>query len=280
MKASSARVVLTGASGGIGQPVAQALLKAGAAVMLVGRSAAGLAAQASELSQLTGVKSPRIDFRVADLSRPEDLASLSVLASAWGCNVLVHNAGLASFGRLQSLDARDIQAVVQTNLIAPMLLTQALLPHLLAQPNAQVICVGSVLGRLGLPGFSAYSASKFGLRGFAEALRRELQETPVKVQYLGPRSTRTDFNNEAVEAYNQATGTAMDSPQTVAAELLALLESEAAERFVGFPESLAVRLNGLAPTWLDASFKRNSRALPAAATTDRPPVITPLSSPI
>jgi short-subunit dehydrogenase len=226
------------------------------------------------------VKSPRIDFRVADLSRPEDLASLSVLASAWGCNVLVHNAGLASFGRLQSLDARDIQAVVQTNLIAPMLLTQALLPHLLAQPNAQVICVGSVLGRLGLPGFSAYSASKFGLRGFAEALRRELQETPVKVQYLGPRSTRTDFNNEAVEAYNQATGTAMDSPQTVAAELLALLESEAAERFVGFPESLAVRLNGLAPTWLDASFKRNSRALPAAATTDRPPVITPLSSPI
>ncbi|MDP2019676.1 MAG: SDR family NAD(P)-dependent oxidoreductase, partial [Hydrogenophaga sp.] len=193
MKASSARVVLTGASGGIGQPVAQALLKAGAAVMLVGRSAAGLAAQASELSQLTGVKSPRIDFRVADLSRPEDLASLSVLASAWGCNVLVHNAGLASFGRLQSLDARDIQAVVQTNLIAPMLLTQALLPHLLAQPTAQVICVGSVLGRLGLPGFSAYSASKFGLRGFAEALRRELQETPVKVQYLGPRSTRTDF---------------------------------------------------------------------------------------
>jgi short-subunit dehydrogenase len=280
MKASSARVVLTGASGGIGQPVAQALLKAGAAVMLVGRSAGGLAAQASELSQLTGVKSPRIDFRVADLSRPEDLASLSVLASAWGCNVLVHNAGLASFGRLQSLDARDIQAVVQTNLIAPMLLTQALLPHLLAQPNAQVICVGSVLGRLGLPGFSAYSASKFGLRGFAEALRRELQETPVKVQYFGPRSTRTDFNNEAVEAYNQATGTAMDSPQTVAAELLALLESEAAERFVGFPESLAVRLNGLAPTWLDASFKRNSRALPAAATTDRPPVITPLSSPI
>ena len=280
MKASSARVVLTGASGGIGQPVAQALLKAGAAVMLVGRSAAGLAAQASELYQLTGVKSPRIDFRVADLSRPEDLASLSVLASAWGCNVLVHNAGLASFGRLQSLDARDIQAVVQTNLIAPMLLTQALLPHLLAQPTAQVICVGSVLGRLGLPGFSAYSASKFGLRGFAEALRRELQETPVKVQYLGPRSTRTDFNNEAVEAYNQATGTAMDSPQTVAVELLALLESEAAERFVGFPESLAVRLNGLAPTWLDAGFKRNSRALPAAATTDRPPVITPLSSPI
>jgi short-subunit dehydrogenase len=137
-----------------------------------------------------------------------------------------------------------------------------------------------VLGRLGQPVYSSYSASKFGLRGLAEALRRELQETPENVQYLGPRSTRTDFNNEAVEAYNQATGTAMDSPQTVAAELLALLESESAERFVGFPESLAVRLNGLAHTWLDAGFKRISRALPAAATSDRPPLITPLSSPI
>jgi short-subunit dehydrogenase len=280
MKASQARVVLTGASGGIGQPVAQALLKAGASVLLVGRSAAGLTAQAQRLTQLTGVQSPRIDFRVADLSRPEDLASLSVLASAWGCNVLVHNAGLASFGRLQSLDARDIQAVMQTNLIAPMLLTQAMLPHLLVQPKAQVICVGSVLGRLGLPGFSAYSASKFGLRGFAEALRRELQETPVRVQYLGPRSTRTDFNNEAVQAYNQATGTAMDSPQTVADELLALLESEAAERFMGFPESLAVRLNGLAPTWLDTGFKRHSRALPAADTTDRTPAAVSLTVPV
>lgn len=280
MKAPHARVVLTGASGGIGQPVAQALLKAGAAVMLVGRSAAGLTEQARALTRTTGVPSPRVDFRVADLSRPEDLASLSVLAAAWGCNVLVHNAGLASFGRLQALDARDIQAVMQTNLIAPMLLTQAMLPHLLAQPAAQVICVGSVLGRLGLPGFSAYSASKFGLRGFAEALRRELQETTVKVQYFGPRSTRTDFNNEAVQAYNQATGTAMDPPQQVAVELLALLESEAAERFVGFPESLAVRLNGLAPTLLDASFKRHSRALPAADTTDRTPAAGSLIAPV
>jgi len=280
MKASQARVVLTGASGGIGQPVAQALLKAGAAVMLVGRSAAGLTEQARELTRITGVQSPRVDFRAADLSRSEDLSSLSVLASAWGCNVLVHNAGLASFGRLQSLDARDIQAVVQTNLIAPMLLTQTMLPHLLAQPTAQVICVGSVLGRLGLPGFSVYSASKFGLRGFAEALRRELQDTAVKVQYLGPRSTHTDFNNEAVQAYNQATGTAMDSPQTVADELLALLESEAAERFVGFPESLAVRLNGLAPTWLDAGFKRHSRALPVADVIDRLKAVDSLIAPV
>ncbi|MGS5087985.1 SDR family oxidoreductase [Hydrogenophaga sp. A37] len=267
MKASAARVVLTGASGGIGHASAAALLKAGASVMLVGRSAPRLAEQARQLVRETGVDASRVEHRLADLSRAEDLASLAVLAAGWGCNVLVHNAGLASFGRLQDLPAADVQAVLHTNLVAPMLLTQSLLPHLLAQAQAQaqVICVGSALGAIGLPGYSVYSASKFGLRGFAQALRRELCETRVRVQYLGPRSTRTAFNSEAVETYNRATGTAMDRPEQVALELLALMESEAAERFVGYPEKLAVRLNGLAPSWLDGSFKKHCHSLPPVA---------------
>ena len=151
--------------------------------------------------------------------------------------------------------------MLDTNLLAPMLLTQALLPHLRAMPRAQVIFVGSALGRIGLPGFSVYSASKFGLRGFAEALRRELGDSRVRVQYLGPRSTRTAFNDAAVEAYNRATGTAMDPPEGWPQALLRLLESERAERFLGFPETLAVRLNGLAP----ALAGRRVRQAPAAA---------------
>ena len=164
MKAAQARVVLTGASGGIGHASAAALLKAGATVMLVGRSAPRLSEQARLLVRETGVDASRVEHRLADLSRAEDLASLAVLAAGWGCNVLVHNAGLAAFGRLQALRPADVQAVLHTNLIAPMLLTQSLLPHLLAQAQAQVICVGSALGAIGLPGFSVYSASKFGLR--------------------------------------------------------------------------------------------------------------------
>jgi short-subunit dehydrogenase len=143
-----------------------------------------------------------------------------------------------------------------------MLLTRALLPHLLAQPRAQVVCVGSALGRIGLPGFSAYSASKFGLRGFAEALRRELADSSVRVQYLGPRSTRTAFNDAGVEAYNRATGTAMDTPERVARALVELLRSERPERFLGYPETLAVRLNGLVGPWLDGAFARHRRSLP------------------
>ncbi len=263
MKASAARVLLTGATGGIGQAAARQLAQAGAALLLVGRSPARLSALARELAQLTQRPADQFDWHTADLNDPTALNTLATTAATWGANVVIHNAGLPSFGALGSVPANAMQQVLQTNLLAPMLLTQALLPHLRALPQAQVVCVGSALGRLGLPGFSVYSASKFGLRGFAEALRRELSGTTVRVQYFAPRSTRTEFNDASVDAYNQATGTSTDSAQQVATALLQLLESGSAESFLGFPEKLAVRLNGLVPEWLDGSFKKHRNSLPA-----------------
>jgi short-subunit dehydrogenase len=255
MKASQSRIVLTGASGGIGRAAAEELARGGAALMLVGRSASQLAAQARSLGS-------RATWQVCDLGDVAALQALAKAAAAWQANVLVHGAGVPAFGCLESIDAARMQQVLAMNLLAPMLLTQALLPHLRTQREAQVLCIGSALGRLGLPGYSVYSASKFGLRGFAEALRRELADSPVRVKYLGPRSTRTAFNEPAVEAYNQATGTAMDAPEQVARALVALLEGHSAEAFVGFPEKFAVRLNGLAPTWLDGAFARHRAQLP------------------
>lgn len=264
MKAGDARVLLTGASGGIGRAMAHALFGSGAAVMLVGRSLPALTALAHEISDSMQALPDRLRCHAADLCDPAAIDELRDAAVAWGANVVVHNAGVPSFGRLESLVTADIQRVLHTNLLAPMLLTQALLPHLRRLSQAQVICVGSALGRIGLPGFSVYSASKFGLRGFAEALRRELGDSNVRIQYLGPRSTRTGFNSADVEAYNRATGAATDAPQSVALALLELLESEAAERYLGFPEKLAVRLNGLAPSLLDGAFDRHRSSLPAA----------------
>ena len=266
MKADHARILLTGATGGIGGPAAAAFLRAGASVMLVGRNAANLAAQAQKLLAQTGAAPAQLTYQLADLANPASINTLAEAAAAWRCNVLVHGAGVPSFGRLESLAAQDMLSVLQTNLLAPMLLTQQLLPHLRSLPKAQVICVGSALGRIGLPGYSAYSASKFGLRGFAEAMRRELLGSSVQMQYFGPRSTQTEFNSAEVQAYNQATGTAVDAPELVAQALLALLEDEAAERFLGFPEKLAVRINGLVPTWLDSSFKQHSGKLSPVGT--------------
>lgn len=243
MKPGDARVLLTGAGGGIGGAMAEALRGAGAAVLGVGRRPA---------------PGPWVQ---ADLSTVDGIATVAGAASAFGANVVVHAAGVPAFGALRALCPTQLQQVLQLNLLAPMQLTQALLPQLLAQRRAQIVFVGSALGRIGLPGFSAYGASKAGLHGFAEALRRELADTPVRVQILGPRSTRTGFNDAAVEAYNRATGTAMDTPQVVAAALLALLQSESAERFIGFPERLGVRLNGVLGARMDGSFARHRRSL-------------------
>ena len=254
MKLQNARVLLTGASGGIGQAAARTLQQAGAVVMGVGRSAppdAGL------------------PWLQADLSRSEGIASVADAARQWRANVVVLAAGVPAFGALADQSPAAMRTVIETNLVAPMLLAQALLPHLLAQPKSQLVFVGSAVGRIGLPGFSVYGASKGGLHLFAEALRRETADTALRVQLLGPRSTRTAFNGSAVDRYNQATGTAMDSPQVVAQALAGLIEGEQAERFIGYPEKLAVRLNGLLGALMDSGFTRHRRSLappPPAAT--------------
>ena len=260
MRAADARVLLTGASGGLGTAMQQALREAGAAVLGVSRAA-----------QPGGAG---VEWVRADLLTPAGVADVVSAAQAWRANVVVHAAGVPAFGALRDVPPARMAAVLQANLLAPMVLTQALLPQLRRQSRAQVVFVGSALGRIGLPGFSVYGASKAGLHGFAEALRRELADTPVRVQLLGPRSTRTAFNDDAVTAYHRATGTATDSPTRVAAALVALIEDEAAERFVGFPERAAVRLNGLLGAHLDGSFAKHRRALGAPA----PPGAAPITS--
>lgn len=246
MRAVDARVLLTGASGGIGRAMAQTLQRAGAQVVGVGRGERGP-------DGLAWIR--------ADLNAPGGPARIAELAAERRINVVVQAAGVPGFGALEAVAPARIEQVLRANLLAPMLLAQALLPQLRREPRAQLVFVGSALGRIGLPGFSVYGASKAGLHGFAEALRRELADGPVRVQILGPRSTRTPFNGAAVEAYNRATGTAMDTPEQVAEVLLALIESEAAEAFVGFPERLGVRLNGLLGARLDRSFAKHRRSL-------------------
>lgn len=249
MKPAAARVLLTGASGGIGRAMVQQLRAAGARVAGVGRGDAAPPGLGLDL------------WVQADLNSAAGVLDVAHAAADFRSNVVVMAAGLPCFGALGTVPAAQATAVLQANLLSPMLLAQALLPQLLRLPQAQLIFVGSALGRIGVPGFSVYGASKAGLHGFAEALRRELAGSSVRVQTLAPRSTRTGFNSAAVDAFNTATATASDSPEAVAQALLALIENHAAERYIGFPESLAVRLNGLLGALLDGSFTRHRRCL-------------------
>ena len=136
-----------------------------------------------------------------------------------------------------------------------MQLTRRLLPELRRQPEAWIVNVGSIMGYLGYPGHAAYCASKFALRGFSEALRRELADSPVRVLYLAPRATRTAMNGAGICALNAELGVAMDEPPPWR-RLLALLERPVRERLLGMPERLFARLNQVLPGLVDRALLR------------------------
>jgi short-subunit dehydrogenase len=252
MMPANIRAVITGATGGIGRALASALRKQGAAVLLTGRDETVLAALVSGL----GGPSDRVQGSAADLTTNAGRQRVVAAAASWRANVLVNNAGLGDFGLLDQQTDATLERLVAMNVLAPMQLTRDLLPHLRRQAESIVLNVGSVFGSLGYPGFSAYSASKFALRGFSEALRRELANTNVRVLYLAPRATRTGMNASHVEAMNAELGVAMDSPETVAAAACGMLARGARHAVVGWPEKLFVRINAVLPAVVDGSVRR------------------------
>lgn len=173
-----------------------------------------------------------------------------------GLNCLINAAGVNRFGLLDQQDEQQIAELIGLNVTATLQLTQRLLPLLRAQRRALVINVGSTFGAIGYPGFAAYCASKFAVRGFSEALRRELADTHVRVLYFAPRATRTAMNAPSVVAMNDELGVAMDDPAQVAEQLLDAIGREQEERHLGWPERLFVRLNGLLPRVVDQALRK------------------------
>jgi len=250
MQLSASRVILTGATGGMGQAMVAELCAAGAQVLVVGR-------QDKALQALVARFDGQVSCLQADLRNAADRARVVQEAQLMdGFNLLINAAGINHFGLFEAMQDSAIEDLIQTNLIATLQLTRALLPLLRAQPQSGVVNIGSTFGSIGYPGFSVYCASKFALRGFSEALRRELADTRVGVLYMSPRATRTDMNSAAVEAMNAELQVNMDSPELVAAQLVKALETDLREVHLGFPERLLVRLNGLLPRLIDKALRR------------------------
>jgi short-subunit dehydrogenase len=238
------RAVLTGASGGIGRAMAAALAPHCESLVLVGRDAA----------RLSGIQKDAVVVS-ADVTTAAGREAIA-RAAPHGINLLVNNAGVSEFTSFAAQSDAAMERILATNVLAPMQLTRRLLPALLAQPAACIVNVGSIMGYLGYPGCAAYSASKFALRGFSEALRRELADTGVRVMYLAPRTTRTAMNSRALDALNAELGVGADAPEVVAGALLSLLERPAAERRLGMPEALFARINQIAPSLVDRALRR------------------------
>lgn len=258
MNLKGCRTVLTGAGSGIGRSLALALGAQGAKLVLVGRNEKNLAEVAREIVHAGGYALTLPE----DLSLPERHEPLvfSATTRLGGIDLLINNAGVSSFAEYAQENPADIENLINTNIAAPLLLTRAVLPRMLNIGYGRIVNVGSILGSIGFPHFAAYSASKFALRGFSEALRRELSGTGVGVTYVAPRTTRTSINSDALYKVSAESGSAVDDPASVAAIIIDAIVHDRDEIYIGWPEKLAVRLNALLPRVVSGAISKQAAA--------------------
>ncbi len=250
MELNGARILLTGASGGLGRELALGLAQSGASLLLAGRDSARLEKQAAGLGG-TGVS---VNYIAADLTRSGEIARVAEAARAFDVNILINNAGINVFALYEQQIWADVDRVLDTNLATPMRLTLALLPHLKSQSRGAVVNIGSTFGSLPFPGFAAYSTAKAGLRAFSQALRRELADSRVAMIHVAPRAIATALNSTAVNALNKELGSASDAPEAAARQIIAAIRTGRGETHLGFPESLFAWLNGFAPHLIDRAL--------------------------
>jgi short-subunit dehydrogenase len=272
MKGRDMNVLLTGATGGIGLQTAALLATRGANLLLTARDENRLNGVCNWLREFGS----RVEAVAADIATADGRQRVAAAAQAYpgGIDVLVNNAGINRFDLLDRQSDQDLEAVVNTNLLAPMLLTQKLLPLLRQRQRAIVLNVGSIVGSIGMPGQVAYCSSKFGIHGFSEALRRELQGSSVKVLYVAPRSTDTDMNDPLMREMNELTGVRTDDSTAVARHIVDAITHTTRERFIGWPERLFVKLNALLPGLVDRSLQKQARLLERTPASTEPHAIS------
>lgn len=259
MKLYHKNVLLTGASGGIGRCIALELARRRARVALAGRRETRLLGLAAHINSDGG-------FAAAlpcDLMAANGPATLYERAvdELGSVDILINNAGLSSFGPHVDEEESKIRHLVGVNLTSSMLLAREVLPAMLKRGSGHIVNIGSAVGSIGLPQFAAYSATKFALRGFSEALRRELAGSGVTVTYIAPRTTDTGMNTRAVRDAMAQSGAAMDAPEKVARVIINAIEDDRSAVHIGWPERIFARINALLPGLVDRALaKQNGKA--------------------
>ena len=252
--------IITGASGGIGEAMALALAPSARALMLVGRREDAL--KALQITLLRLHPGLTVDCLPTDLSLPEGMDALvSRAAQSNVYNVLINNAGTSDFHAFETQSPAVVENLLYTNLLSPIFLCQKILPVLARQTGAQIINIGSVFGDIGYPGFAVYCASKFGLRGFTQALRRELGGQDIRSRYFAPRATKTKLNSPAVDAMNEALKTQADTVETVAEQFLDFFYSTRDEQVLGWPERLFVFINRIRYSLTDQAIGKQLKTI-------------------
>lgn len=242
MLLKSKHILVTGGAGSIGSLLCQRLVKAGAEVTVIDR-ADTLSFPAKliqgDLASLTGVAAVT-----------QQIMSLSV-------DILVNLAGLQYFGLCEKESPEHTALLYAVNLVAPVLLAQAVLPQMKQRGSGQIVNIGSTFGSINFAHFATYSSSKAGLSGFSEALRREVKASGIDVTYIAPRAVRTPLNTEKILEFARITKMNMDAPEWVAEQIMEAICKKQKEVYLGFPEKLFVRINAILPRLVDSVLQKN-----------------------
>ena len=185
---------ITGASSGIGAALARGLAAQGARLVLSGRNVEALETVAADCGDTL-----LLPFESTDYSA---IAPAAQQAWDWsgGIDLLVNNAGISQRSLAAETDFAVYQQIIAVDLLAPIALTQALLPQMLARGSGRIAMISSIAGKVGVPMRTAYCAAKFGLAGYGDALRAEVAHLGVQVHNIYPGSVRTDVSRNALTA--------------------------------------------------------------------------------
>jgi short-subunit dehydrogenase len=256
MQIEGARVLLTGASGGLGRAIATALHDRGAHLLLTAR-------RAEVLDEICAELGSRAEGLPADLADPADVEALP--GRAGRVDILVHNAGLPGTGLIQSWTPEQIDRVLGVNLRSGIVLTSALLPGMLERGRGHLVFVSSMSGKVPTPYASVYAATKYGLRGFVGALRDDLYKTPIGASavFPGPIKGAGMWEEAGIDLPRWVP---TNSPQDVGAAVVKAIQKNRAEIDVADPVQ---RLGGWMAALMPGPAERIRRLMPVEDLAER-----------
>src|SRR5579885_3559208 len=218
------RIVITGASQGIGRALAEAAAQRGARVLAAARSDSLLTELAEKVRAAGGV----IETIHADITQRSDREAMAgaALRHFGGVDVLINNAGIGATGHFAEVSAERLRKIMEVNFFALVETTRQFLPLLRLGTTPAILNVSSIAGKRGIPARSEYSASKFAVQGFSEALRAEVAKDGIDVLVVCPGLTRTNFSQNMLE---QKARLPMDHLRGMSAEAVAAATLRAIE---------------------------------------------------
>ncbi len=255
------RCLLTGASGGIGRALAQALAQAGVRLMLTGRRQEALAELARQLQS----QGSHADFCPADLTQPAQRQHLveQTIRSLGGLDLLINNAGIGSWGHFDTSTPEILRTIMEVNFFAPVELTRLAMPHLMQGEQPAVVNITSMCGRRGMPAWSEYSASKYALVGMSEAWRGEFVRFQVDVITIVPGLTNSGLDQHLLrkEGRAQIRFERGMTPDYLAAQILRAIERNRREVVIGREARQLLFFQRWFPRLTDWLIGRKIRAL-------------------